>query len=204
MTLIINQLLIALAMLWAMIRIGLPSAISIGRTASVWYLPELMIADYRFAFLAAAAAAAASDWIDGELARRMGATSAAGAFLDLLGDKTLSIVLMYLGWNLWGLAWWYAAPCVVLIAYHAIVMGLRCIGVVRPRSSRVAKTKFFVEISGLVGCFASFGLGPMFIWADWLGLAAVWLAPLLAFWSMLEYLGIVPDLPEKYYPRRAV
>ncbi|OGG80709.1 hypothetical protein A3A39_00055 [Candidatus Kaiserbacteria bacterium RIFCSPLOWO2_01_FULL_54_13] len=191
-----------IAIIWAMFRSGVPSAISVARFASVWYLPELMQADYRSTFLIVAICAALSDWLDGELARKWDCATKLGGALDLLGDKGLCIILMYLGTYVWDSVWWYIGPCIVLVIYHTTVMSLRLIGVVRYQSSRVAKIKMFVEVTGLVMCFSSFGLGPLFGWADWLGLALVWGAAMLAFWSMLEYLGYMPDWPTWLYPRR--
>ena len=205
---------------WVFLRRGLPSTISIGRLASIWYLPELFHADYRLAFYVAAILAALSDWIDGVLARVWKCESKIGGFFDLLGDKALSITLMYLGWCLWGSTWWYVVPCVCLFVYHLVVMSLRVIGAMWPRFSwtimpaslRVAKIKFFVEACGLIACFASFGLDPLFVWVEWLellaiiahqiGLLAVWIATALAAWSMLGYLGYLDDWPEELYPRQ--
>lgn len=188
--------------IWVKLRTGVPSAISIGRFASAWYLPVLANGEYYSLFLVVAICAAASDWADGALARKWKCTSDIGGFFDLLGDKGLTITLMYLGFGVWGTPWWFVAPCGILFTYHVVVMSLRALRILKYSSSRVAKLKFFVEVTGWVACFSSFSLGYLFIWADWLGLSLVWIASVLAAWSMLEYWKLVPDWPERFYPRK--
>ena len=188
--------------IWVKLRTGVPSTISIGRFASVWYLPLLANNEYYFLFFVVAICAAASDWADGALARKWKCASDFGGFCDLLGDKGLTIILMYLGLSVWETAWWFVVPCGILFTYHFTVMSLRALNILKYSSSRVAKLKFFVEVTGWVMCFSSFSLGYLFIWADWLGLSLVWVASVLAVWSMLEYWKVVPDWPERFYPRK--
>jgi CDP-diacylglycerol---glycerol-3-phosphate 3-phosphatidyltransferase len=194
--------LMAVGIIWVRVRPGLPTAISICRIASAWYLFELFYAGHRYLFFAVAIAAASSDWLDGYLARKWSCESRFGALMDLMGDKALCLALMYLGLAVWGLEPWFAYPCGVLVTYHATVMALRALGFVRPSSSRVAKTKMLTEATSLILCFSSFSLGPSFALADWVGIAALWFAASLSFWSMFEYLGILPDWPLRYWPRR--
>ena len=192
-----------LGAIWVRLRTGVPSAISIGRLASAWYLPVLAKNEYYFLFLVAAICAASSDWADGALARKWKCTSDTGGFFDLLGDKGLTITLMYLGLGVWGAPWWFIVPSGVLFTYHVTVMILRALSILKYSSSRVAKLKFFVEVTGWVMCFSSFSLGYLFIWADWLGISLVWVASVLAAWSMLEYWKVVPDWPQRFYPRKS-
>jgi len=201
---------------WAWIRPGIPSAISLTRFGSVWYLPVLVWENYRLTFLLAAVAAGATDWLDGYLARKWECQSTWGGFFDLLGDKAFCIVLMLLGLAVWDYAWWYWAPCVALAIYHLVVMSLRLGGALywlgfeklaffhekfTFRSSRVAKTKMFVEATGLIMCFSGFGLGPTFDWAGWFGILLIWFASTLTLWSMFVYLKWVRDLPEWLWRR---
>ncbi len=199
---LVTRAFVELMTYWLTIRCGAPTAISMLRFASVWYLPVLVFEDHRFLFLGAAILAALSDWLDGELARRWDCVSKIGSVADLLGDKGLCVTLMVLGIGIWDFAWWFVYPCAILVLYHAVVMGLRFLGWVRVRSSNVAKVKMFVEATGLIACFASFSLGQTFVWADLVGLFLLWSATVMAGWSMLEYLGYVPDWPARFYPRK--
>jgi len=196
-------LLLYVGAIWVKLRTGVPSTISIGRFGSVWYLPVLANNKYYFLFLVVAICAAASDWADGALARKWKCTSDIGGFFDLLGDKGLTITLMYLSLSVWGTSWWFVIPSGVLFTYHVTVMSLRALSILKYSSSRVAKLKFFVEVTGWVMCFSSFSLGYLFIWADWLGISLVWVASVLAAWSMLEYWKVVPDWPQRFYPRKS-
>ena len=69
----------------------------------VFYLPDGWVTPYEANLLAAAffGVAALTDWLDGYLARKLGQTSAFGAFLDPVADKLMVaaalIVLMHLG-----------------------------------------------------------------------------------------------------------
>ena len=196
-------LLFCAGALWVKLRTGVPSTVSIGRFLSVWYLPVLARNEENFLLLVAAICAASSDWVDGALARKWKCASDTGGFFDLLGDKGLSLTLMYLGLGVWDNAWWYLTPCAVLLTYHTTVMGMRVLKKLKNRSSRVAKIKFFLEATGWVMCFSSFSLGSMFVWADWIGLALVWISSCLAAWSMLEYWELVQDWPKRFYPRKS-
>ncbi len=70
---------------------------------AVFYLPERWLTGYERNLVSSIlfAAAAATDWLDGYLARRLNQTSAFGAFLDPVADKLMVaaalIVLLQLG-----------------------------------------------------------------------------------------------------------
>ena len=70
---------------------------------AVFYLPERWLTGYERNLISSIlfAAAAATDWLDGYLARRLNQTSAFGAFLDPVADKLMVaaalIVLLQLG-----------------------------------------------------------------------------------------------------------
>lgn len=70
---------------------------------AVFYLPERSLTGYERNLISSIlfAAAAATDWLDGYLARRLNQTSAFGAFLDPVADKLMVaaalIVLLQLG-----------------------------------------------------------------------------------------------------------
>jgi cardiolipin synthase len=85
--------------------------------------------DFRLAALAVFVAAAASDGIDGWIARHFNQKSDLGAFLDPIADKALVssavIILTILDWgpNGWGLPVWFAA--IVILRDCVILAGIR-------------------------------------------------------------------------------
>ncbi|KAF6253972.1 CDP-alcohol phosphatidyltransferase-domain-containing protein [Scenedesmus sp. NREL 46B-D3] len=79
---------------------SLPNLLSLSRVMSgPWAAYLVATQQWPLAF-ALTAAAAATDWADGYLARRLGHTSKLGSYLDPLGDKVLvASVVGTMGWN---------------------------------------------------------------------------------------------------------
>lgn len=89
--------------------------------AVVFYLP------WRWTHLVAAALftlAALTDWLDGYLARRLGQTSALGAFLDPVADKLMVVVALVLLLQRDPTVW-LALPAAVIIGREIAVSALR-------------------------------------------------------------------------------
>src|SRR5574339_21714 len=90
-----------------------------------YYLPN------HWSYLAATlvfALAAANDWLDGYLARRLGETSAFGAFLDPVADKLMvaTALVLIVDTNPSGLSGiWIALPSVVIVGREIAVSALR-------------------------------------------------------------------------------
>ena len=85
--------------------------------------------DFRLAALAVFIAAAASDGIDGWIARHFNQTSDLGAFLDPIADKALVfsavVILTFLDWgpNGWGIPVWFCS--IVVLRDCVILAGIR-------------------------------------------------------------------------------
>jgi CDP-diacylglycerol--glycerol-3-phosphate 3-phosphatidyltransferase/cardiolipin synthase len=135
------------------------------------------------------ALAAITDWLDGFLARRLGATSAFGAFLDPVADKLMVAAALILLVEL-GRAEAYLAIIIIgrEIAISALREWMAQLG--RSRKTSVAfigKVKTVAQMTALIA---------LLLWEDvipgistaMLGTFALWIAAILTLWSMFHYL----------------
>ncbi len=143
---------------------------------------------YRWAALWVFVAAAASDGIDGWVARRFNQRSELGAFLDPIADKVLVLaavlVLTFYQWGPddWRIPWWFAA--LVILRDLVILAGIRVIWSAR-RDVRIRP-----HWTGKVCTFS------LFVVLAWVMLRVIPVSPVLpcAFaavflvWSMVEYI----------------
>ncbi len=139
----------------------------------------LVLADGRFEHsygIAAAvfAVAAASDFVDGYLARRWGQTTVGGAFLDTIADKLLVTGTLFALVEV-GRVWAWAA--FVIVGREIAVMGLRgivALNGVRVPPSPLGKWKAAVQFvaMGLAMLRLADTWGPLYL-DQWWMLAAV-------------------------------
>ncbi|MDF1486196.1 CDP-diacylglycerol--glycerol-3-phosphate 3-phosphatidyltransferase [Ramlibacter sp. H39-3-26] len=132
---------------------------------------------------------AATDWLDGFLARRLNQISAFGAFLDPVADKFLVcaslLVLVHLQ-----RADVFAALIIVgrEIAISALREWMAQIGASRSVAvhmlGKVKTTVQMVAIPFLLYDGRLFGVVDTGVWGTWL----LWLAAVLTVWSMVYYL----------------
>jgi CDP-diacylglycerol--glycerol-3-phosphate 3-phosphatidyltransferase/cardiolipin synthase len=131
-----------------------------------------------------------TDWLDGYLARRLGQTSAFGAFLDPVADKLLVAVALVL------LVQhdprpWLAVAAAVIIGREIVISGLReWMAELGKRTkvavSRVGKAKTTAQMVAIflmlyrdpIGAVPTYGIG----------IALLYAAALLTLWSMAVYL----------------
>lgn len=112
-------------------RPNLPNTISLFRVAMVPVFMVFLLADIPGGYgvaLGVFVVAAASDWLDGYVARMQGQTSALGALLDPLADKLLVTAALVSLVELGGLSAWAA---MVVIARELAVTGLRMVAAAR-------------------------------------------------------------------------
>jgi CDP-diacylglycerol---glycerol-3-phosphate 3-phosphatidyltransferase len=136
------------------------------------------------------AAAMATDWFDGRLARRSGRTSAMGSLLDPVADKVLvlSVLIVVVGRGVFP-GWMVAA----IVAREFLVSGLRLAALERGvvlGARDLGKLKTWLQsVAALVGGFAAAGL-----WSDdvawWTLLAAL----VITWVSGLDYARVAPSL----------
>ncbi len=136
------------------------------------------------------ATAAVTDWLDGYLARRMGLTSAFGAFLDPVADKLMvaaALVLLVQA----DPTPWVAVPAVVIIGREITISALReWMAAIGNRTavsvSMIGKIKTTTQMTALILLLYRDPLGP--IPTQSLGIALLVVAAALTLWSMVLYL----------------
>ena len=134
--------------------------------------------------------AAATDWLDGFLARRMNIESPFGAFLDPVADKLMVAITLILLVEREG-SLWLAVPAMVIIGREITISALReWMAEVGSRAvvgvSMIGKLKtlsqMFAIFLFLLSPQSVFGLPKTF------GFVFIWIAALLTLWSMYSYL----------------
>ena len=137
--------------------------------------------------------AALTDWLDGWLARRLGAQSALGALLDPIADKVLTGAYLVAYTFIAGGNPALAVPVALLLLRDIVVTGLRL--AVPPRADGAyavtndakAKTALTMIIVALPFVLVAAGLTDVTRWFYiWVG--GVWLCAALTIWSALPYL----------------
>ena len=145
------------------------------------------VENYRWAALAVFIAAAASDGIDGWVARRFNQRSDLGAYLDPIADKflvlTAILILTFLDWgaNGWSIPLWFTA--IVILRDCVILGGIRIL------YSAKKKVSIRPHWTGKV-CTVS-----LFLVLGWVMLKLIPLSPIypcifaaaFTLWSMLKY-----------------
>jgi cardiolipin synthase (CMP-forming) len=151
------------------------------------------------------ALAAVTDWLDGYLARRIGATSAFGAFLDPVADKLMVAAALILLVEL-GRAEAYLAIIIIgrEIAISALREWMAQLG--RSRKTAVAfigKIKTVAQMTALIALLLWENVIPG-ISTPLLGTFALWIAAILTLWSMFHYLRrAAPHFRTEALPREA-
>jgi CDP-diacylglycerol--glycerol-3-phosphate 3-phosphatidyltransferase len=157
-----------------------PNVVSLLRVLAVPVVMAVIL--YGDAWLAAAVyvAAAASDSLDGYLARSRNWTSVAGAFLDPLADKLLVTGAMLALVEIDRLSSW---AVIAIVAREFAISGVRMIAAARNdviSASGAGKLKAFAQNVMIVVLLLSGG-------EPWLDGAAVAVAIALSYWSLLGY-----------------
>lgn len=172
---------------------NLPNVLTLGRIALIPVFGLVFLLPVGWANVAAAgifALAAVTDWLDGYLARRLGQTSAFGAFLDPVADK-LMVAVALVALVAVSSSPLLAFPAAVIIGREIAVSALREWMAELGKRARVA-----VSSMGKVKTAAQMISIVMLLYADTLlgismyglGLALLYLAAALTLWSMVLYL----------------
>ncbi|KYP97281.1 CDP-diacylglycerol--glycerol-3-phosphate 3-phosphatidyltransferase [Sodalis-like endosymbiont of Proechinophthirus fluctus] len=131
--------------------------------------------------------AAVTDWFDGFLARRWKQTTRFGAFLDPVADKVMvatALVLVAEHFH----SWWITLPAATMIAREIIISALReWMAEIGKRSSVavswIGKVKTTAQMLALVTLLCR----PDDV-VSAIGIASLYVAAVLTFWSMFQYL----------------
>ncbi|TRX76848.1 CDP-diacylglycerol--glycerol-3-phosphate 3-phosphatidyltransferase [Pseudomonas mangiferae] len=135
------------------------------------------------------ALACATDWLDGYLARRLGQSTAFGAFLDPVADKLIVAVALVLlveeHANLW-----LTLPAVIIIGREIVVSALReWMAELGARAhvavSSIGKWKTAAQMLALVILLAN---PPLMTFWVLVGYILLIVSAALTLWSMLHYL----------------
>ncbi|MDC9719843.1 MAG: CDP-diacylglycerol--glycerol-3-phosphate 3-phosphatidyltransferase [Gammaproteobacteria bacterium] len=133
--------------------------------------------------------AAATDWLDGFLARKLNQTTAFGAFLDPVADKiTVAVALVVLVESYSEL--WLTLPAIIIISREIVISALREWMAETGKSAHVAvsyigKIKTFAQMGSIVFLLAT----PPGTLISMLGLIMLYVAAALTLWSMALYLS---------------
>jgi CDP-diacylglycerol--glycerol-3-phosphate 3-phosphatidyltransferase len=131
-------------------------------------------------------AAAASDWVDGYLARKLDQGSALGRMLDPIADKLLvSAVLVVLAWDR-SLSALDLVPAIAIVLRETFIPGLReylgNIQITVPVTT-LAKWKTTVQLVALGFVIAEFLIPGLGLVSD----LVLWLAAALTVWTGADY-----------------
>src|SRR5918997_3574750 len=136
------------------------------------------------------AAAMATDWFDGRLARRSGRTSAMGSLLDPVADKVLVLAVLIVLVDRGIFAGWMVAAIVVR---EFLISGLRLAALERGvvlGARDLGKLKTWTQsIAALLGGFAAAGA-----WRDDIAWWALLAALVVTLVSGLDYARLAPRL----------
>lgn len=132
--------------------------------------------------------AAVTDWFDGFLARRWKQTTRFGAFLDPVADKVMVAMALVLVAEHFH-SWWITLPAATMIAREIIISALReWMAEIGKRSS--VAVSWIGKVKTTAQMLALFAL----LWrpdsmVEGVGVVALYIAAVLTFWSMFQYLS---------------
>lgn len=171
---------------------NIPNLITVLRVLLIPIFILLFYLPYHWSYMAASsvfAFAAATDWLDGYLARRLEQSTPFGAFLDPVADKLMVAVALVLlvqaHANLW-----LTLPAAVIIGREIVISALReWMAELGARAqvavSNLGKWKTAAQMLALVILLAN---PPALTFWVVLGYVLLILAAGLTLWSMLQYL----------------
>jgi CDP-diacylglycerol---glycerol-3-phosphate 3-phosphatidyltransferase len=172
---------------------GLPNVLTLARIAVIPLLVALFYIHHPAApFLACGLflLAAATDWLDGAIARARSQQSAFGRFLDPIADKLLvaAALLMMVGFG--QIAGWAILPALVILCREITVSGLReFLAVLRVALpvTQLAKWKTALQMAAIAILLVG-DAGPAALHLRVVGEVGLWLAAVLTLITGYDYL----------------
>ncbi len=172
---------------------NLPNALTVLRIALIPVFVVVFYLPVRWANEATAAiflVAALTDLLDGYLARRLGQTSAFGAFLDPVADKLMvsTVLVLIVQFDPRALL---AIPAAVIIGREIAVSALREFMAELGQRATVAvatvgKVKTTAQMAAIVALLYRDPIGPVDV--KLIGVVLLYVAAALTLWSMVVYL----------------
>lgn len=176
---------------------NLPNIITLLRIAAVPVVAALVVVGGPAALWAAFIfyiAAAASDWLDGYLARRMKLQSGLGVMLDPIADKLLVGALIVVLAAVGRIAGWHLLPAVTILMREILVSGMREFLGNRQVEVPVTTLAKYKTAAQLVA-FGALLLAALYPQVDMAALGLLWLAGALTAWTGAQYfLAALPRL----------
>lgn len=186
---------------------NLPNILTLSRIIMIPVFVVIFYLPVGWSYLVSAAIfalAAATDWLDGYLARKLDQSTPFGAFLDPVADKLMVAVALAVLIEEHS-AILLTIPATVIIGREIVISALReWMAEIGSRASvavsYIGKIKTTAQMCAIVGLLA---FPPGVLWAN-VALALLYIAAILTLWSMGLYLKAAwADLfPRRYQARR--
>ena len=171
---------------------NLPNILTLLRIALIPVFILVYYTAWEWNNLAAAAIfglAAATDWVDGYVARKYNLITAFGAFLDPVADKLIVVAAMVVLLEVHATPW-FSLPAIVIIGREIVISALRewmaemgYRGTVAVAT--IGKVKTWVQMVAIALLLAA---KPEQEFLTLLGFVAIYFAAALTLWSMVHYL----------------
>ena len=170
---------------------NVPNTLTLGR---IFMIPLMVISFYwlgesgRIWAALLFAAAAATDWLDGYLARKLNQTSALGAFLDPVADKLIvCVALVLMVEHLADI--WLTIAAMIIVGREIVISALReWMAELGKRASvavsNIGKIKTALQMASIAILLGASD-GSAY---EMIGMYALYAAAVLTLWSMLVYL----------------
>ena len=170
---------------------NIPNLITVLRVLLIPFFILLFYLPYSWSYVASSsvfAFAAATDWLDGYLARRLEQSTPFGAFLDPVADKLMVAVALVLlvqeHHNVW-----LTLPAAVIIGREIVISALReWMAELGKRSSVAVSWIGKFKTTSQMAALAWLLWRPN-IWVEYAGIALFFVAAILTLWSMFQYLS---------------
>jgi len=136
------------------------------------------------------AIAAATDWLDGYLARKLKQVSSFGEFLDPVADKLIVVVALVLLVQTYHTAW-LTIPAAIIVSREIVISALREWMAELGKRQRVAVKGMgkYKTAAQMIAIILLLSKDPSnFSWITLLGYILIYAAALLTLWSMVIYL----------------
>ena len=171
---------------------NLPNILTLLRIALIPVFMIVYYTSWEWNNLAAAAIfglAAATDWVDGYVARKYNLITAFGAFLDPVADKLIVVAAMVMLLEVHATPW-FSLPAIVIIGREIVISALRewmaemgYRGTVAVAT--IGKVKTWVQMVAIALLLAA---KPEQEFLTSLGFVSIYVAAALTLWSMVHYL----------------
>lgn len=176
-------------------RLTIPNILTFIRLALIPVFVVVFYLPYEWSAVAAAMVfwvAGFTDWLDGLLARKLGQTSRFGAFLDPVADKVMVAAALILITEHYH-SIWITIPAITMIGRELIISALReWMAEIGKRAS--VAVSWVGKVKTVSQMFALWLLIWRYDdWMIWVGYVALYIATILTYWSMVQYLAAAKD-----------